>query len=209
MRSTRNARLRNTARVAVIGLAATIVVVVTSGWIRAIPVIVVMAGGALFNFWLGGRDSDAGYIAGGRADERQAAIRRRQRAIGGMAMLASCVVGTVIAAALRAPAAPFELLAVVGFAGYAAGLVMYGRTVRGSLDDMRALIGAQADERQAAVRIRSAQLAGLAMLVVAIPGDLITQGVHYGWLFSLPVVVYVAAGMAELRRQRVATPGRV
>lgn len=206
MRSTRNARLRNTARVAMIGLVATIVVVVTSGWIRAIPVIVVMAGGALFNFWLGGRDSDAGDIAGGRADERQAAIRRRQRAIGGMAMLAACVVGTVVAAALRAPAAPFELLAMVGFAGYAAGLVIYGRTVRGSLDELRALIGAQADERQAAVRIRSAQLAGLAMVAVAIPGDLITQGVHYGWLFSLPVVVYVAAAMAELRRHRHAWP---
>jgi hypothetical protein len=195
----RNSRLRKPALLAVIGVAATILVAATAGWIRALPVIIVVGGVAVFNFWLGGRDSDPGALAGGRADERQAALRRRQRAVGGMAMLAAAVAGAVIAAALRVTAWPFELLAAVGVAGYAAGLLCYGRTMRGSLSDLRALIGAQADERQAMIRLRAAELAGLAMVAVAVTGDLATQGAGYGWLFSLPVVVYVAAGLAEPR----------
>jgi hypothetical protein len=206
MRTTRNNRLRNTARVGAIGLAAVIVVIAAAGWVRALPVIAVMAGGTLFNFWLGGRDSDAGAIAGGRADERQGAIRRRQQAVGGMAMLAASVIGAVITVALRGPARPFELLTVVGIAGYVVGLLIYGHTVRGSLDDLRALIGARADERQAVLRLRAAQLAGLIMVAVAVPADLITQGVGYGWLFSIPVVVYVAAGLAERKRHHHVWP---
>jgi hypothetical protein len=200
--------MRKPALAAAIGLAAVILVVVMAGWIRALPVIVVVAGGVLFNFWLGGRDTDAGALAGGRADERQAASRHRQRAAGGMAMLAASVAGAAITAATHTPAWPFELLAAVGIAGYTAGLMIYGRTVRGSLADLRALIGAQADERQAMIRLRSAELSGLAMVALGVAGDLATQGARYGWLFSLPVVVYVAVGLTQPRMHWPGSPAR-
>jgi hypothetical protein len=199
MMSTRNAKMRKLALAAALGLAAVILVVCTAGWVAALPLIAVVTGGVLVNFWLGGRDTDAGDIAGGRADERQAAIRRRQRAVGGMAMLAAAVVAAAVSAALTAAAWPFELLAAVGVAGYTAGLMIYGRTVRGSLSDLRALIGAQADERQAVIRLRAAELSGLAMVAVAVVAGLILQANGRGWLFSVPVVVYVAVGLAEPR----------
>jgi hypothetical protein len=114
--------MRKLALVAALGLAAVILVACTAGWIAALPLIAVVTGGVLFNFWLGGRRTDAGDIAGGRADERQAVIR-----------------------------------------------------------------------------LRAAELSGLGMVAVAVVAGLILQGDGRGWLFSVPVVVYVAVGLAEPR----------
>lgn len=81
--------MRKLALVAALGLAAVILVVCTVGWIAALPLIAVVTGGVLFNFWLGGRSTDAGDIAAGRPDERQAVIRLRAAELSGLGMVAA------------------------------------------------------------------------------------------------------------------------
>ena len=79
-----------------------------------------------------GRDSDYGALAGRRADERQALIRTRARALSGTATYAAAAIGLLAATALRATDHPssrywsFSLVVVIGAVSYWAGLRRYG-----------------------------------------------------------------------------------
>jgi hypothetical protein len=79
-----------------------------------------------------GRDSDFGALAGGRADERQALIRTRARALSGTAMYAAAAIGGILESALRATDHlsssywSFSLVVVIGAVSYRAGLRRYG-----------------------------------------------------------------------------------
>jgi hypothetical protein len=62
---------------------------------------------------LGGRSSDLGAIVGYQADERQAGIRIRARALAAQVAGLAAVAGYVIGLARRSVVWPFELFAVV------------------------------------------------------------------------------------------------
>jgi hypothetical protein len=62
---------------------------VGQGWGAAVPLAVAAISMAIVYYVWGGRDSDfAALLVGGRADERQALVRTRARAAGGVACLA-------------------------------------------------------------------------------------------------------------------------
>ena len=82
-------RLRAPVTLLVAGAVVAVAAGLGQGWGAAIAVAVVMAAGAVFYYGAGGRDSDFGALIGDRADERQALIRTRARALSGTAVYAA------------------------------------------------------------------------------------------------------------------------
>lgn len=102
------------------------------GWGAAVPLAVAAIPMAIVYYVWGGRDSDfAAMLIGGRADERQALIRTRARALAGNAMYAAAAIGAAVQLALRdthhrGSYWSLSLVAVAGGAGCLAGLRKHG-----------------------------------------------------------------------------------
>jgi hypothetical protein len=97
-------------------------------WSSCWPFGLVVAVGTV-TYVAGGRAGGFGALIGGGADERQALIRTRARALSGYAMAAATVIGAVVEVALGNPFRsywPFALVLVVGAVGYLAGEAEYG-----------------------------------------------------------------------------------
>jgi hypothetical protein len=92
------------------------------------PIGLVVAVGTVTYAW-GGRACGFGALIGGRADERQALIRTRARALSGYAMLAPTLIGALVEVALGDTFRsywPFCLVAFVGAVAAGAGETKYG-----------------------------------------------------------------------------------
>jgi hypothetical protein len=92
------------------------------------PIGLVVAVGTVTYVW-GGRACGFGALIGGRADERQALIRTRARALSGYAMLAPTLIGALVEVALGDTFRsywPFCLVAFVGAVAAGAGETKYG-----------------------------------------------------------------------------------
>lgn len=92
------------------------------------PIGLVVAVGTVTYLW-GGRACGFGALIGGRADERQAQIRTRARALSAIAMAAATVIGVLVEVALGDTLRsywPFQLVGIAGFVGYLAGQTKYG-----------------------------------------------------------------------------------
>jgi hypothetical protein len=173
------------------------------GWGAAVPLAVAAIPMAFVYYVWGGRDSDfAALLTGAPADERQALIRTRARALAGTVMYAIAVFGGI--AALTLPDSggwrrnwPFAAVVAVG-------TISYGWAGRAS--SFRALIGGRADERQALIRTRARALAGNLMYAAAAIGAAAELALrdtqHRGsyWTFSLVAVAGGVACLAGLRR---------
>jgi len=123
--STRHARLRVPAVMAIGGSAIAVASLVGSGWAAAIEVELFTVAATIGYYVLGGRDSDVGAVFGARPDERQASIEMRATALAGNVMCLVAVVGFVIATTLGSATWPFVLFSLVGAATFLAGLVVY------------------------------------------------------------------------------------
>jgi hypothetical protein len=100
------------------------------GWGVAIALAVFMTPVVVVNYVQAGRDNDrAAMMIGGRADERQAQIRTRARALSAYVMAAAALIGSLIEVALGHTFRsywPIGLIIVAGAAGYLAGEAKYG-----------------------------------------------------------------------------------
>jgi hypothetical protein len=177
--------------------------VIGQGWGAAVPLAVAAIPMAFVYYVWGGRDSDfEAMLIGARADERQALIRTRARALAGSAMYVVAVIGAMGALVLPGSGGwgrnwPFGLVVVVG-------TISYVRGGRGS--GFRVLIGGRADEREALIRTRARALAGTVMYAAAALGAVVELALrdtqHRGSYWSLSLVA-VAGGvgcLAGLRR---------
>jgi hypothetical protein len=179
------------------------VAAIGQGWIAAVPLAVAAIPMAIVYYMWGGRDSDfAALLPGTRADERQALIRTRARALAGTTMYAVAVICAIAALVLPGSGGwsrnwPFWFIVVVG-------TISYAWDGRGS--GFSVLIGGRADERQALIRTRARALAGNTMYAAAAIGALIELALrdtqHRGsyWSFSLIAVAGGVGCLAGLRR---------
>jgi hypothetical protein len=179
MKSIRNRRLRTP--IAMLAWGAVLAAAVAIGHGGAGGVIagaVVCIAAAVYYYRAGGQDSDYGALIGDRADERQALIRTRARALAGTVMAAAALAGAVVELALRGAGHwgsywPFGLVVVVG-------AISYGWA--GHRGGVGALIGGRADERQALIRTRAWSLSAYAMAAVAVTGVVVTVALGSGHL---------------------------
>jgi hypothetical protein len=147
-----------------------------------------------------GRDSDYGALAGGWADERQALIRTRARALSGTAMYAAAAIGLLAAIALRGidhlgTYWPFGLVVVAGTASY---------WWAGRRCGFGVLAGGRADERQALIRTRARSLSAIAMYAATVIGVLVEVALgdtsRRYWPFLPVVIIGGVSYWAGLRR---------
>jgi hypothetical protein len=97
-------------------------------WSSYWPIGLVVVVGTVTYVW-GGRACGFGALIGGRADERQALIRTRARALAGYTMAAATVIGVLVQIALGDVFRsywPIGLVLVAGAAGYLVGEEEYG-----------------------------------------------------------------------------------
>jgi hypothetical protein len=131
-------RLRKPVAVAVIGVLFAGAWLVRGGplWWVSITAVIATAVRAISWYWLGGEDSDAGALAGSRADERQKQVSLRSRALACNLAAIAAFVGLTVAIAIKAGWWwPFlVILAIMGF-GYLLGLSNYGVAEEGTPDD--------------------------------------------------------------------------
>jgi hypothetical protein len=198
MSSTRNRRLLVTALVLAWFGAFAVADAIGQGWGAAVPLAVAAVPMAFVYYVWGGRDSDfAAALIGRRADERQALIRTRARALAGSTMYAIAVIGVIAALALPDSGGwarnwPFAAVVVAGTISYFWAGRDGGPVV---------LIGGRADERETLIRTRARALAGNVMYAAAAAGAAVELALrdsqHRGsyWSFSL---VAVAGGVACL-----------
>lgn len=113
-------RLRVPAAMAVLGTAATAVVVVSQGWMTALYVEIAWVVLAVGYYVWGGKDSDVGAVLGSRADERQASLEMKVTALQGKVMTAAAAVAFLVAVAVKATIWPFAIfVALAGLSGVA------------------------------------------------------------------------------------------
>jgi hypothetical protein len=131
-------RLRKPVAIAVAGVLFAGAWLVRGGplWWVSITAVIAAAGRAISWYWLGGEDSDAGALAGSRADERQKQVSLRSRALACNLAAIAAFVGLTVAIAIKAGWWwPFlVILAIMGF-GYLLGLSNYGVAEEGTPDD--------------------------------------------------------------------------
>jgi hypothetical protein len=173
------------------------------GWGAAVPLAVAAIPMAIVYYVWGGRDSDfEAMLVGRRADERQALIRTRARALAGTTMYVVAVISGIGALTLPGSGGwgrnwPFGLVVVVGTLSYWQG-------GRGS--GLRVLTGGRADEREALIRTRARALAANAMYAAAAIGavvELVLRDAHHRgsyWSFTLIAVAGGVACLIGLRR---------
>jgi hypothetical protein len=134
-------RLRKPAGIAVAGVLFAAAWLVRGGplWWVSIPALIAAPARAMYLYWGSGQDSDAGALAGSRADERQQLLSLRSRALACNLVMLAAFTGLTAAIAVKAAWWwPFlVILAVAGF-GYLLGLSNYGVAEQGTPDDVNA-----------------------------------------------------------------------
>ena len=124
-------RLRKPAGIAVAGVLFGAAWLVRGGplWWISIPALTAAPVRAIFLYWGGGQDTDAGALAASRADERQQLLSLRSRALAGNLAAIAAFIGLTVAIAVKA-AWWWPFLAILAIAGlsYLFGLLNYGAT---------------------------------------------------------------------------------
>jgi hypothetical protein len=192
MTNTRNRSVLVTALVLAWFAAFAAAAAIGQGWGAALPLAVAAIPMAFVYYIWGGRDSDfAAMLIGVRADERQALVRTKARAVAGIAMFVAAAICGISALALAHTGGwvrnwPFAMVAVVG-------AISYWWAGRGS--GFAALIGGRADERQALLRTRALALAGNLMYAATAAGAVIELALrdtqHRGSYWSLTLIAVI------------------
>jgi hypothetical protein len=132
-------RLRKPAVIAVAGLVFAAAWLVRGGplWWISIPALIAAPARAMYLYWGGGQDTDAGALAGSRADERQQLLSLQSRALACNLAVIAAFIGLIVAIAVKA-AWWWPFLVILGIAGlgYLFGLSNYGATEEGTPDDL-------------------------------------------------------------------------
>jgi hypothetical protein len=131
-------RLRKPAGIAVAGVVFGAAWLVRGGplWWVSIPALILAPVRASYLYWGGGQDTDAGALAGSRADERQQLVSLQSRALACNLVVIAAFIGLTAAIAVKA-AWWWPFLVILGIAGlgYLFGLLNYGATEAGTPDD--------------------------------------------------------------------------
>ena len=124
-------RLRKPAGIAVAGVLFGAAWLVRGGplWWVAIPAFIAAPARAMYLYWGAGQDTDAGALAGSRADERQQLLSLRSRALACNLAVIAAFIGLTVAIAVKA-AWWWPFLVILGIAGlgFLFGLLNYGVT---------------------------------------------------------------------------------
>ena len=132
-------RLRKPAVIAVVGVVFGAAWLVRGGplWWISIPALIAAPARAIFLYWGGGQDTDAGALAASHADERQQLLSLRSRALACNLAVITAFIGLTAAIAVKA-AWWWPFLVILGIAGlgYLFGLLNYGVTEAGTPDDV-------------------------------------------------------------------------
>jgi len=134
-------RLRKPAGIAMAGVVFAAAWLVRGGplWWVAIPALVAAPARAMYLYWGGGQDTDAGALAGSRADERQQLLSLQSRALACNLAVIAAFIGLTVAIAVKAAWWwPFLVILGVAGLGYLFGLLNYGVTEAGTPDDVDA-----------------------------------------------------------------------
>ena len=87
-------------------------------------------------YWMGGKDTDEGALAGSRADERQQVLSLRSRALACNLAVIAAFIGLTAAIAVKAAWWwPFLVILAVAAFGYLLGLSNYGVAEQDPADD--------------------------------------------------------------------------
>ena len=134
-------RLRKPAGIALAGVLFAAAWLVRGGplWWVSIMAVILAAARVIYLYRMGGKDTDAGALAGSRADERQELVSLRSRALACNLAVIAAFIGLTAAIAVKAAWWwPFLVVnAVAGF-GYLLGLSNYGVADEGTPDDVNA-----------------------------------------------------------------------
>jgi hypothetical protein len=134
-------RLRKPAGIAVAGLVFAAAWLVRGGplWWVSIPALIAAPARAMYLYWGGGQDTDAGALSGSRADERQQLLSLQSRALACNLAVIAAFIGLTAAIAVKA-AWWWPFLVILGIAGlgYLFGLLNYGVTEADTPDDVDA-----------------------------------------------------------------------
>jgi hypothetical protein len=131
-------RLRKPAVILVVGVVFAVAWLVRGGplWWVSVPALIAAPARAAYLYWGGGQDSDAGALAGSRADERQRLLSLRSRALACNLAVIAAFIGLTAAIAVKATWWwPFLVILGIAGVGYLAGLLGYGATEADTPDD--------------------------------------------------------------------------
>ena len=132
-------RLRKPAGIAVAGMLFGAAWLVRGGplWWISIPALIAAPARAIFLYWGGGQDTDAGALAASRADERQQLAGLRSRALACNLAVATAFIGLTAAIAVKAAWWwPFLVILAIAGLGYLLGLLNYGAVEADTPDDV-------------------------------------------------------------------------
>ena len=132
-------RLRKPAGIAVAGMLFGAAWLVRGGplWWISIPALIAAPARAIFLYWGGGQDTDAGALAASRADERQQLVGLRSRALACALAVAAAFIGLTAAIAVKAAWWwPFLVILAIAGLGYLLGLLNYGAVEANTPDDV-------------------------------------------------------------------------
>lgn len=200
-------RLRAPVLTAAFGMVLAVAAAGVAGWTAAVPILAASLPPAAAYYWIGGSDRDTGALIGGRADERQILLRRWIQVFAAAALFAASSVGAIVAAVWHLSPWPFAVVAGVGAAWFVAGLALDRDGGTGGSGSGMRRIG-RLDERQVWILVRCVQRAGLAMVLVALAGDVLLTGRSGDDAFRLLLVVYgivAIAGMVFVWPRRAGT----
>lgn len=110
MQGALKARMIVPATMAIGGTALTIATLIGQGTGAAEGIAVITVAATVGYWFLGGRHTETGDLAGGRADERVSVLHTEALAFAGFVGIAIALVGFIIQTARNATAWPFELL---------------------------------------------------------------------------------------------------
>jgi hypothetical protein len=132
-------RLRKPAGIAVAGMLFGAAWLVRGGplWWISIPALIAAPARAIFLYWGGGQDTDAGALAASRADERQQLVGLQSRALACNLAVAAAFIGLTAAIAVKAAWWwPFLVILAIAGLGYLLGLLNYGAVEADTPDDV-------------------------------------------------------------------------
>ena len=132
-------RLRKPAGIAVAGVLFAAAWLVRGGplWWVSIPALIAALARGIYLYWGSGQDTDAGALAGSRADERQKLLSLRSRALVCNLTVIAAFIGLTVAIAVKAAWWwPFLVILGIAVLGYLFGLLNYGVTEEDTPDDV-------------------------------------------------------------------------
>jgi hypothetical protein len=134
-------RLRKPLAIALAGLVFAAAWLVRGGplWWVSIMAVILAAVRAVSWYWMGGKETDEGALAGSRADERQKLLSLQSRALAFNMTAVAAFIGLTVAIAVKATWWwPFLVILLVTGFGYLLGLSNYGVAEEGVPDDVDA-----------------------------------------------------------------------